>query len=188
MKREQRVFLALELPGPVREGLMAQIRALKRLEGPVRWVRSEQLHVTLHFLGDQPADRIEALGRLMDEVAGECDSFSLAVRGLGRFGSRVVWAGVEPADDRLCILHQRLGEALRDAGFPVESRAWAPHITLGRAKQGRLPGPLTAAIASCDDVFFGGSSIGAVFLVQSHLSPAGASYSMVHQSSLRREG
>ncbi len=102
----------------------------------LRRVPRESLHLTLHFLGEinreQQARAADALSRV------EAESFSLALAGVGSFpnhrAARVLWVGVAE-NPSLSALHLRIGEALQAAiGFQPESRAYAPHVTLARAK------------------------------------------------------
>ena len=125
-----RLFIALTLPDPlpgVLETLMARLRA----DGVTgRFTRTENLHLTLHFLGEQPEAAVETLSDIL--LQAPRDAFSLALAGLGSFArTGVLWAGLTPAP-ALIRLQRQLGTALRQAGFPVEARAFRPHLTLVR--------------------------------------------------------
>ncbi len=110
------------------------------LGGRVRWVRMENLHLTVEFFGETEEEWIprleQALACAAREVPGPVD---LAVGGAGMYGSprhpRVLWLGVESAG--LSGLHARVQEALHEAGWPSEAvRPYSPHLTLGRFKAG----------------------------------------------------
>lgn len=125
-----RTFLAIGLPAATRQ-------ALRRVRPPagagVRPVKEGQVHLTLHFLGDVPARHLPQLTRA---VAGIVFSpFSLSLSGVGRFPPKgrasVLWAGVAPCP-ALLTLHATLARVLSTTGFPVEQRAYTPHVTLAR--------------------------------------------------------
>lgn len=125
-----RLFVAICLNDAVRESLTAAIRQLQRQALQGQFTPSENLHLTLHFLGE--TERVPAVCGAMDSVA--CAPFGLTVTGLGRFrrtDGDIVWAGIQ-ADDNLYTLQQQLGTALRQQGFTPESREYRPHLTMGR--------------------------------------------------------
>jgi 2'-5' RNA ligase len=128
-----RFFLALPLPESVREHL-ANARP-PQLPG-INLVRPDQMHVTLHFLGELDDDDLEVTRRAMSTILSP--RFSLGIAGVGTFPEkgppRVIWAGVE-ACSRLSALQLHLGECLKQAiNFQPEDRPYKPHITLSRVK------------------------------------------------------
>ena len=91
----------------------------------------EKVHLTLAFLGEQPAERVAALQRLAGGI--EAEPFVLALDEIGCFpGSGITWLGASAAQSGLGALHAQLEHALRGGRFPVEERPYAPHLTLAR--------------------------------------------------------
>lgn len=127
----QRLFIAIPLPRPLRK----QLGRLRPKPAPkVRPVKVEQMHITLHFIGNaEPAPLIPAL----HEVA--FGRFPLQLESPGFFGSPrrggVLWLGGRP-HATLVDLHQRLGEKLSSLGIGVDERDFVPHVTLARCKPG----------------------------------------------------
>ena len=135
-----RVFIAVELPAAVKSSLVAAMEALAPLSEVVRTSPPEGIHLTLHFLGHIELDRVDDVHRAVAPVAGATGRFAVDVDGLGAFPSmtrpRVVWAGIGGGDrGRLLELQAAGGKALRAAGFELEARAYAPHLTLGRVRR-----------------------------------------------------
>nr|MBA2341440.1 RNA 2',3'-cyclic phosphodiesterase [Pyrinomonadaceae bacterium] len=75
-----RLFFAVELPAEAREYVAAHIAHLQRAESgrSARWERTEKLHITLKFLGETPAARIENLTYAARRVAEESAPFELS--------------------------------------------------------------------------------------------------------------
>lgn len=100
----------------------------------IRWVRPENLHLTVDFFGETPDERIPALEEALARAARRTPPFAMAIGGLGTFGGprhpRVLWAGIESAG--LARLHGCVAEELRAAGREPDARAFAPHLTLAR--------------------------------------------------------
>src|SRR5262249_58011503 len=92
LKRDMiRLFTAIELPESVR----LQLSLLQGGMPGARWVSSENMHLTLRFIGEVS----EAVARDIDDMLADIrePSFSLALRGVGEFGrneGRALWAGV----------------------------------------------------------------------------------------------
>lgn len=126
-----RLFIALELPRPVSTALA---RALPRPVPSVRRVPAEQMHVTLHFIGQA---EIEFIAHLLEQI--RMQPFELLIAGGGQFsGAAVLWAGVK-AGAPLMKLHEEIGKALQAGGVMVETRPYRPHITLARCKSPAPP-------------------------------------------------
>lgn len=131
----QRLFVALALPAPVRDALVA---LMQPLDG-VTWAPPEQLHLTLRFLGDVPEEKIENVTAQLATIRVE--PFILPVEGLGAFPPkappRVVWVGVGRGHPRLHQLRQRVDDALLAAGLlELDVRTFHPHVTLARCGEG----------------------------------------------------
>lgn len=139
-----RLFIALDVPDSVRLEL-ARAQGLLR-DHPVRWADPAGMHLTLQFLGE--ADGV-LLGPLLDALAGlAAGPFRLSLAGLGAFPGlgqpRVVWAGIGGDTAALAALQRAVTAATAPLGFTPEARAFAPHLTLGRARQGARPAELRA--------------------------------------------
>ena len=126
-----RYFIAIPLPDEARERLVAvQPPAVPGM----RILGREELHLTLHFLGEVAAQDLDKLRTALATLRR--DAFTIALNGIGKFQQegrpQVLWAGVEANKD-LTALHRSIGAALADAiDFHPEERPYSPHITLAR--------------------------------------------------------
>lgn len=182
-----RLFVAINLPADVRDALYAAAAPLRETGVPVKWVAPDAMHLTLKFLGDVADDRERAIAGALDALCAGRRPFTLPLEGFGAFPTsqrpRVFWAGAE-AVPPLELLQHDLERALAGLDFPLEGRPFRPHLTLGRAKQGaeRSAG---AAGALLDDLQFAGEiAVDTVDLMESHLSPKGATYTVRHAARL----
>ena len=138
---KMRVFVALDLPPPVKDYLretMARLRA--SLPGGIRWVDPAGVHLTLKFLGDVDAGLVAGLLRAMDESAARFGrpDLQLQLARLGTFPNqrepRVLWAGVSGDTEGLEQLQRLVDGAISNLGFAPERRPFRPHLTLGRVR------------------------------------------------------
>jgi RNA 2',3'-cyclic 3'-phosphodiesterase len=130
-----RLFLALWPPEDVAAALQAQSDGWTWSAG-ARRTRPERVHITLHFIGAVPAPQLDALRRSLDVVWSGCELL-LDRAEVWPGGIAVLEAARVPQP--LAALHATLGERLREAGLPVESRRYRPHVTFARKAQGSRP-------------------------------------------------
>lgn len=128
-----RLFVAVELPADVKDALTA----LETSIPGTTWVKPAALHLTLRFLGDQ-IDPIRLTPIKTALASVKAPSFSLALRGVGRFPpgrrpARVLWVGMDD-QPALLSLQASVERALGAVGFEPEERPFNPHITLARLK------------------------------------------------------
>lgn len=184
-----RLFIALNIPAPERERIHEAATPLRDAGLPVRWLEPERFHLTLKFLGDVRAEMLPIVEKVVDRVAEATGGFSLKIGGFGAFPTirrpRVLWIGVEPSPALRC-LKQDLEWGLANHGFERETRAFHPHITLGRAAEGEGAG----AFRGLDDLAAGLDYVSTVpaetvDLMRSQLSRTGRVYSLVRESPLK---
>ena len=173
-----RLFVALEIPSAVRENLAALLASLRAITKEPQWVRAENLHVTLKFLGEVAEEKVVAVRAALAEVrSGE--PVTLDFHGSGFFPNekhpRVFWAGME-ASANLKILAADIESAMEKLGFPREQREFSPHLTLARFERSRLPEALRKPIADNAQREFGLLQTSEFHLIQSHLKRTGAEY------------
>lgn len=180
-----RCFIAVDLGAPVKRQLAEIQRRLKASTPPgsVRWVSPESVHLTLKFLGNVPAGRIQEIASALRRASQPAAPFSFRVAGAGCFPNlsrpRVVWIGVEDAGGALRSLQKAVEKALGPLGFPPEGRPFTPHLTLGRTQRSASTADARAigqAVSALDVGTLGEVEVREIILMRSDLSPAGARY------------
>jgi 2'-5' RNA ligase len=140
-----RTFLAVEMPGPIKDAYGKLHEGWRARHRGLRWVRPENLHLTLRFLGTTPENRLDAIRKKVEAVARRGHPFRLTIGPPGCFGSRrsprVVWLGVAAGAEDLAALAPGLEKAAVALGYPPEGRPWSAHLTLARSQAGGpIPG------------------------------------------------
>jgi RNA 2',3'-cyclic 3'-phosphodiesterase len=182
-----RLFVAVAVPDGIKAKLgegQAELRRAAPGRG-IRWARPEQFHLTLRFLGDVDAVRVEALGEALGRACRGFGALPLRAEGVGFFPNsrnpRVVWAGVRDEAEQLLRL-QQLVEAATEA-FTTEKKEerFTGHLTLARVKGIRRDEAevLGQAAAGMADRRFGQWTAYQVELVRSELLPEGAQHTSV---------
>jgi 2'-5' RNA ligase len=187
-----RSFVAIELPGEAKKGLASLRRELERDEHRfVKWVDPKGVHLTLKFLGNIPSRRVTEITEAIKKAAQGLSPFLLEISGLGAFPSlkqpRVVWVGVGGELDKLSTLQQNIDSALAALEFAREERPFVPHLTVARVREGASASETGRFGELVSSVAFEGRyriDVGAVRLMRSQLTPAGAIYTCLSVVSL----
>jgi 2'-5' RNA ligase len=133
-----RSFLAFELPSQIREQIEEISRELRQSSLPVRWVRTENIHLTVIFLGSVGEDIIDDIKEKVGVIAERFSAVKISLNGVGVFPNwrrpRVFWVGLDGEIENLSNLRNELQAELKALGFKPEKRAFRPHLTLGRFK------------------------------------------------------
>lgn len=173
-----RLFVAVTPPEPVLDELVALIDRLRGAPaaGNLRWADRSQLHVTLRFLGEVDEAAVAGLVAALDSAPLPAATATLGPA-VVRLGRQVLCAPVAGLD----ALATAVIAATAGVGRPPESRPFAGHVTLARAK-GRRGGAVDRSVAG--SAVTGGWPVDDVQLVQSHLGSSGARYEVVHSRPL----
>lgn len=183
-----RLFVALNLPASVREEIREAVDPLRDSGYPVRWTEPANYHLTLKFLGNVAGDRVPLVQKVLARVAAETGPFPLVLEGIGAFPTirrpQVLWLGADPSPALRC-LKQDLEWGFADHGFERETRAFHPHLTLGRADREVGAGVFRGLDERAADLDFRANvKIEHVDLVRSHLSREGARYTVIGEAPL----
>ena len=132
-----RLFIGVDFPKPVVDELCSLQNKIRGLVRGGRFPAPNNLHLTLHFLGETPESRIAEIHQALSAVASRHAPFQLAVDDhIGYFGAmnpvRVAWVGMKGDLAALSAMQADVASAMRELGFAVEERAYKPHITLAR--------------------------------------------------------
>jgi 2'-5' RNA ligase len=178
-----RLFVALEIPAAVRDNLAIFLNDMRKLadqlaEKGVKWVRPENLHVTLKFVGEVPDAKLEGICSALSTVHAEAP-IALRLRGLGFFPDEkrptVLWTGLD-ASINLPHLADDIECALVTCGIAKEKRAFTPHLTLARLTPPGMHPKMLNVIRENSDRDFGSLQAREFHLIQSELKSAGAEY------------
>lgn len=182
-----RLFVALEIPEAVRENLAAaqrqvQKKVQKELQAAgteLRWVRPENFHVTLKFIGQASREELTAIMEELRSVRPD-GAVKANFRGLGYSSNAkrggVLWATME-ASNFLTMLAAQIDRRLERLGIPREERAFLPHLTLARCKRNSAMPAIRAAVREYDGYDFGSMLWEEFQLMESRLGAGGSQYS-----------
>jgi RNA 2',3'-cyclic 3'-phosphodiesterase len=177
-----RLFVAVVPPREAVAELDAAVGPLRGRE--LRWTGTEQWHLTLVFLGEVGEETLPELEERLGRAARRHPAHALRFAGAGRFGNRVLWAGVRGDTRTLGRLAESAQAAARRCGIAVEERPYRAHLTLARAANGTRPDlrPYVEALAGFEGEEW---QAGELCLMRSRLGGGPARYERLQEWQLR---
>ena len=188
-----RTFIAIDLPLSLQESLDKQTARLRQTLGDnvIRWVSPHNMHLTLKFLGKVPAAHLDFLKQMLTQATDSTPQFDLQIGGIGSFPSskrpRVLWVGIH-APTSLASLQRMIEEGANRLGFEKEERAFSPHLTVGRIRQGidvKEIQKISNAISTIQLGKIGTARVDSVHLYKSALNSEGSIYTKLFTTPLR---
>jgi RNA 2',3'-cyclic 3'-phosphodiesterase len=189
-----RVFIAIELPMPVCDAIQKQTNRLRQTLGNdfIRWVPTQNMHLTLKFLGDTATSYLDFLKQTLVREANSHPQFDLQLGGLGAFPTRrnprLLWIGIHaPAD--LAALQRSVEAGVSRLGYKTEERTFSPHLTIGRTRQDASLSDMQKIRTALDDIQLGniGSArVDSIQLFKSDLQPGGSIYTKLFSAPLSK--
>lgn len=180
-----RTFIAVEIGQDSKDKLAKLEDEFKRIAADVKWVKPDNIHITLKFLGEVPAGDIEKINKAVETATQKFKTFEINLREVGGFPSlknpRVIWVGVEEGKEELIRLSQSVDRELSSLGFPPEERDFVPHLTIGRVKSSKNIKELAQKIDKHQNANFGQGIVDKVLIMESNLNLKGPTYSVIKE-------
>jgi len=175
-----RLFVALEIPDAAADRILDLQSGLRG----ARWVPHRNFHLTLAFVGETDRHGFKDVAMALDGL--DAPAFDLRLSGCGYFGDRkprAAWVGVDAAP-ALVLLQARVAAALRRAGFEIEKRKFAPHVTIAYLA-GASRDEVERYCAGHGLFSAGPFAVEAFHLYESRLGTEGAHYEIAQSYALR---
>lgn len=182
-----RLFISVNIDSPELLEFIAKFQEGLAVRG-VRLVEPQLFHFSLHFLGDTASDLIPSLQQALEGI--EQVPFSVTMDHAGVFSSlrdiRVIWVGVSQGADELASLQKQLIAPLKELGFKIDTRAYTPHLTVGRVKflDPENKRKVQQAVREYQTASFGTQEVSHIHLMQSTLTPQGPIYQSIYSKDL----
>jgi len=187
-----RTFIAFELPEEIKSGLARLQEEIKVSGADVKWIRPENLHLTLKFIGKASEEQAEKITLMIQEAAGKNSPFMMQIATIGAFPKidfpRVIWAGLDKGDAEAKKIAAELEKETQMLGIAKEERKFSSHITIGRVRSGKNRLKLVKILKELTDKpreRFPEVNIGRITLFKSTLTPQGALYESLSEATLK---
>jgi len=181
VRKSIRSFLAVDPPREIIDAIgMIQDRLRKNIQGDIRWVRPQGIHLTLKFFGAISESDVANISLVVENTTSNIAPFTLGIKRVGAFPDvkrpRVLWLGMDGDVDTLIRLQKEVDAELQKYGFEKEDRTFRPHLTLARIKDPRGLIGLAKIMEKRENYEAGSFSAAGLNLFKSDLTPKGAVY------------
>ncbi len=177
-----RSFIAIPLSPEVARAAIRLIDRLKESGDGIKWVPTDNFHLTLKFLGEVETIEVPKVCDVIRSVLEEFESFDIHVAGTGALPSiekaRVLYAGIDDPSGSLKTIAETLDLELAELGFKREPRDYVPHLALGRTRGGsrRASEEVVTRVKQFADTGLGTMAVDEVQLIGSFLDKRGPTY------------
>jgi len=184
-----RLFIAIAISSEIRATISALLSEMRACAPKAKWVRPDNLHVTLKFLGETAEPQVAAIQGALSSLRS-AELITAVFRGLGFFPSEtrpsVLWAGAQLSSNAQ-TLASSIDQAMHTLGFPLEQRPFTPHLTLARFPSASLSPQLQEQCQKHRASNFGSCTARQFHLMESRRKPSGAEYTILQSFDLTSE-
>jgi len=185
-----RTFIALVIPQEWKDYLGRVESDLSEKMVGLSWVKPENMHITVRFLGDLGDSGVKRAGEAVRLGADGFTDFQAWMGPLGAFPSirrpRILWTGLSDGAEDAIALAKSVNRSLQSAGFGPADKPFKPHITLARVRE-REEG-VEAFSRYVPPEPPGPALFDRLVVMKSDLHPAGARYTALEEIRLRTPG
>jgi len=178
-----RCFIAIEIPRFIQDGLAHIQDTLKKQISQVSWIKSDNIHLTLKFMGEVEQNQLSVIEPAIEQVTQRYPPFALKVGGIGAFPNlkrpRVIWVGVKVGAAEVSALARAINFELNRHGYPLDEGTFNPHLTLARIKNRIDLRPFVDIFRQYNEIENASMTVNEIALVRSQLHPKGAIYTIL---------
>ena len=191
MSNTIRTFIAITLDSEIQQALAQAQDHLKRLDCNIKWVKPENIHLTLKFLGDVKLKKIDKVRQTLENLFKRAGPIKMELTQLGAFPNierpRILWIGLKDDNRQIARLCSTLEEGLGKIGFKKEEKPFSPHITIGRIRSPKNLNLLAEAISNYSLPVDLKQTARNITFYKSILTPTGPIYEPLHKTEFCRE-
>lgn len=151
-----RTFIAIELDNDIKQRLAPIQKKLIETGADVKWVKIENIHLTLKFLGEIEEKQLPQIKDIIQNICENKYTFNMTINELGAFPKlnypRVIWIGVKEGKENIERISLELENSLSKIGFKKEKRPFSGHITLGRVRSNKNRAELIEAVNKFNEI------------------------------------
>ena len=186
-KLEKRLFIAIDIPGYIKDNVCNCMEALLKEDNQIKLVSAPNIHITLKFLGNININKIEKIKKAIKATADMFYRFKYEINGkINAFPSpnnaRVIFLEIGSGGEQISEIYKQLEDNLGKIKIKKEKREFSPHITIARIKNKKN---MEQFVSKYKMNKSGRLDCSNITLFESQLKPHGAEYTILGEFSLK---
>jgi len=185
MSNTIRAFIAIPLDPKIQHSIERMQDHLKKTNSDVKWVKPENIHITLKFLGDVNTEQINSVKQALSNCTHNTRPFKVELSQLGAFPNierpRTLWIGLKDSKKQLNRIAVSLEKALGKIGFQGDQRPFNSHITIGRVRSSKNINLLSQLLSNYQIATGLTQTISKIVLLKSTLNSEGPLHEPLYQ-------
>ena len=154
--------------------------SFKDVQGKIKFVELENMHITLKFLGNITMDLAQKIYEILQSLNSiPLEGFDIEVKEVGQFRAGVLWCGIEDSQGIIAATQAKIEYELGSLGIPREKRPFEGHMTLARVKFLKDKRQFLDRVKELKETYFGTQHVPEVLLKKSQLTPRGPIYTIL---------
>jgi 2'-5' RNA ligase len=191
-----RLFIAISIPQDVRAPIASLLQKFRAITPQVKWIRGENLHITLKFLGETDSSNLSFIEQSLAEIKSPQHvslNFLAPAFMIRAKAPSIIWIGISHSENLQSLVND-IESKMHNFGFPKEDRPFVPHLTLARVPRSGPPwrvAPFPETLIETireSSTEISGFSASEFHLIESKLKSSGAEYTTLHSFSFVAEG
>ncbi len=183
-----RCFLAIEIEPYIKNKINETQEIIKESNSAkVKYVETENIHLTLKFFGEIDKYQIEDISDIVNQTIDDYDKYDVKLVNVGAFPNiyrpRVIWTGIKDKEKTTIKLIKELDNKFNKIGFKKE-KDYIPHITIGRVKEVSDKDKLSQTLKNLKKRYHGKMEVKKIYLKSSQLTPNGPIYENIKEFNL----
>lgn len=183
-----RTFLAIEIEPYIKDRINKTQSIIDKSDSSsVKYVESENIHLTLKFFGEVDEDKLDEIIAIVNKSIKNYEAYNIKVVNVGAFPNvyrpRVIWTGIKDKDKTTIRLIEDLDKKFHKIGFKKE-KDYVPHITIGRVREVYDKDKLSQTLKSLKKEYHGKMEVKKICLKSSQLTPNGPIYENIKEFEL----
>lgn len=179
-----RIFIGIKFEDSTREEIERALKPFKKIATPIKYVKTENIHLTLKFIGEVPQEKYSQIEEVLSNNDFNVGAFELEIVGFGKFGRgkelNILWIGIEK-NEKVENLYLRIENALGKIGISKEKRPFKPHVTVGRNRKKYNFKPIFELLDKSADIFKTKFKVHAFQIFKSELFSTGPVYTILKE-------
>lgn len=175
-----RTFLAIDIDNQAKKKVYNLSRKFRSFKGKINFTDSDNLHITMNFLGDVESAKTVRVCEIVKSVAAEFSEFQFDINGFLPIAKKgrieMIWAEIQDSSGKMEHIQDMLNTQFAEEGFRTEKRKFNPHLTIARIRSTPEGQKIFETVQQYSNQHIATVNVDKIMVYTSELTPKGPIY------------